>query len=101
MPETKPMSPEITLGASEKVKMDQRTLWIILVAAASAAASYVDLKSGYKTDHEAITKLQDTVSADHDILIRLDQRTVWIASSKTGAISAGVGTAPESEAPRR
>ena len=92
------MSPSLKLGDNEKVILNQRTLIVLLAAIGTAAMAYADLKSDRKHDHEALNALTVTVAADHDILTRLDQRTVWISETKGGSISAGVGPKPEAAA---
>ena len=89
-----PMSPPFRLGDNEKVILNQRTLVVILFAIGTAAIAWADLKSDRTHDHNDLVDLTKIVSADHDILIRLDQRTVWISETRNGAISAGVGPAP-------
>jgi hypothetical protein len=88
------MAEGLRLGDNEKVTLNQRTLVVILVAMATAALAWADLKSDVKHDHGDMIDLGKIVAVDHDILIRLDQRTVWISENKSGAISAGVGPAP-------
>src|ERR1700685_1404066 len=92
------MSAALKLGDNEKVTLNQRTLVVILVAMATAALAWADLKSDVKHDHGDMIDLGKIVAADHDILIRLDQRTVWSSENESGAISAGVGPAPASAA---
>ena len=92
------MSPSLRLGDNENVTLNQRTLIIILGAMGAAAMAYADLKSDRKNDRKDLTALSTIVATDHDILIRLDQRTVWISENRNGSISAGVGPKPEASA---
>jgi hypothetical protein len=78
------MSPPFTIGAHEEIRMNQRTLVLVLAAFATAAAAWVDLHNAIGRHDEKIVSLisgqeaaKAAYEADHEIIIHIADQLKW------------------------
>lgn len=78
------MNKELPLNLSPKsqVNTDFRTLLAIIGGAMIAAMGWAHLEMKVSDHQGSIEAIQAVQKTDHDILIRLDQRTEWLGRNR-------------------